>query len=209
MGNMITAGHHSVIDPFFQWLTRTLLHRKFHEVQIASDFRDSGTAVLLIANHVGWWDGFWMLFLNQRVTRRRFFFMMHEAQLRKHRYFRHTGGFSVQPGSAEIRQSLHYAMTLLSDSRNLVLLFPQGKIHSAYQNNLHFERGAQYLADHIDCDTQVLFAASFTDYFSHPRPSLYIYTQTQPASNVQKGRLEEAYNLFYRKTLSHHQTLVS
>lgn len=206
---MITAGHNGVIDPFFQWFTRTLVNRKFHAVHIASDFRDTGRAVLLIANHVGWWDGFWMLYLNQKVTKRQFFFMMHEAQLKKHRYFRNTGGFSVQPGSAGVRQTLHYALNLLKEPRNLVLLFPQGKIHSAYQSEVHFERGAQYLADHIDGNTQVLFAANFTDYFSHARPSLYIYTQMQPAENLQKGQLEEAYNRFYRKTLNHHQTLVS
>lgn len=206
---MITANHHGVIDPFFQWYTRTLLNRKFHAVHINADFVDRDRAVLLIANHVGWWDGFWMLYLNQKITKRKFYFMMQEAQLRKHRYFRHTGGFSVRPGSAGVRETLNYALTLLKEPRNLVLLFPQGKIHSTYQREIEFERGAQFLTDRIDGETQVLFAATFTDYFSHPRPSLFIYTQTQPAAKVQKGQLEEAYNRFYQKSLSNHQTLVS
>ncbi len=206
---MITANHHGVIDPFFQWLTRILLNRKFQAVHIASDFQDNGRAVLMIANHVGWWDGFWMLYLNQRVTKRQFYFMMHEAQLKKHRYFCQIGGFSVHPGSAEVKQTLLYTLTLLNEPRNLVLLFPQGKIHSAYHSDIRFERGAQKIIDSIDGDTQVLFAANFTDYFSHARPSLYIYTQTQSASHLQKGQLEESYRTFYHQKLNHHNTLVS
>ena len=206
---MITANHHGVIDPFFQWYTRSRLNRKFHAVHIDADFVDTGRAVLLIANHVGWWDGFWMLYLNQRVTKRQFYFMMHEAQLKKHRYFCQIGGFSVHPGSAEVKQTLLYTLTLLNEPRNLVLLFPQGKIHSAYHSDIRFERGAQKIIDSIDGDTQVLFAANFTDYFSHARPSLYIYTQTQSASHLQKGQLEESYRTFYHQKLNHHNTLVS
>ena len=206
---MITANHHWVIAPFFQWFTRTLLKRKFHAVHIASDFRDNGRAVLLIANHVGWWDGFWMLYLNQRVTKRKFYFMMHEAQLKKHLYFRNTGGFSVQPGSGDVKHTLRYTLSLLKEPRNIVLLFPQGKIHSAYHSDIRFERGAQKIIDCIDGDTQVLFAANFTDYFSHPRASLHIYTQTQPASRLQKGALEESYRTFYHQKLNLHNTRVS
>ena len=129
---MIKAKHHIVIYPLFKGLIHLLLKRNFRSIHIESDFENNGKAVLLIANHISWWDGFWMEYLNQKITHRRFHFMMLEDQLKKHWYFRYTGGYSVKRKSKEIVKSIEYTNELLSNPKNIILMFPQGKIHSSH-----------------------------------------------------------------------------
>lgn len=117
---MIRAKHHNVMYPFFKWLTRFLLKRNFHALQIEGPFHDNGRSVLVVANHISWWDGFWVEYLNQKIIHRRFHFMMLEEQLKKHWYFQYTGGFSVNRNSREIVESIDYAVELLNKDDNLV-----------------------------------------------------------------------------------------
>ena len=65
---MLTANHHRFIYPFFQYYTEYLLKRPFHSVNICGDFEVRGLPVLLIANHIGWWDGVWALLLMLKVV---------------------------------------------------------------------------------------------------------------------------------------------
>ena len=60
---MLRSKHHFFIYPFFQHYTRWLLKRHFRAVTIEGSFADQGKPVLLIGNHIGWWDGFWAMYL--------------------------------------------------------------------------------------------------------------------------------------------------
>ena len=93
---MIHAKHHPVIYPIFRGLTRFLLHRHFNNINIEGKIKNSNKAILLIANHISWWDGFWMMQLNLKQGHHKFHFMMLEEQLKKHWYFKYTGGFSIK-----------------------------------------------------------------------------------------------------------------
>jgi len=55
---MIKAKHHPVIYPIFKWLSRFLIKRNFNTVQIETDYIENDCPVLLVANHISWWDGF-------------------------------------------------------------------------------------------------------------------------------------------------------
>jgi len=206
---MIRAKHHNVLYPFFKWLTRFLLKRNFHALQIEGAFHDNGRSVLVVANHISWWDGFWMEYLNQKIIHRRFHFMMLEEQLKKHWYFQYTGGFSVNRNSREIVESIDYAVDLLNKDDNLVLMFPQGRIHSAHDHAIQFEQGIQHIVKKCADDTQVVFVASFTDYFSNAKPGVFIYTETWSAASLKERNLKEEYQLFFSSALSHHHTKVS
>jgi 1-acyl-sn-glycerol-3-phosphate acyltransferase len=206
---MIVAKHHSVIYPFFKWFTRRLLKRNFHSIQIESDFEDKAQPVLVLANHISWWDGFWVEYLNQQTIHRRFHFMMLEEQLKKHWYFRYTGGYSVRPKSREMVKSIEYTIGLLKNPANIILLFPQGKIHSAFNDSIHFESGIQQIIHKTDPDFQVLFVANFTDYLSDVKPNLFIYAKAVRSSKLKNGNVEEEYNQFYLQVLNHHKTKIS
>jgi 1-acyl-sn-glycerol-3-phosphate acyltransferase len=192
---MIKTKH--TIYPIFKCLTRFLIKRYFHTVYLDGDFDDQGKPILVIANHASWWDGFWIEYLNQQRLHRTLHFMMLEEQLRKHWYFQYTGGYSVRKRSRDLLQSLDYTMDLLQHKDNVVLVFPEGEIHSAYIDQVHFQNGIQHIVNRCQDDVQLLFVANLTDYFSEIKPSLFIYFRTYRVGDLKNKSLETAYNLFF------------
>ncbi|PVX49218.1 acyltransferase-like protein [Balneicella halophila] len=199
---MIKAKHHKVIYPLFQWLSRFLINRHFNDVHINGEFADNGKPVLIIANHVSWWDGFWIMLLNLKIIKRKFHFMMLEEQLKKHWYFRYTGGYSVKKNSRSILNSISYSIELLKQTNNLVLMFPQGEIHSIYNDAVIFENGVERIIKNAAANTQIVFVTNLIDYFSDSKPNLYIYFKSFFAQDFQKTTLEKEYNTFYKQSLN-------
>jgi 1-acyl-sn-glycerol-3-phosphate acyltransferase len=206
---MIRAKHHIVIYPLFKWLTGFLLRRNFNSIHIEGSYHDNKNPILLIANHISWWDGFWIMYLNLKILHRKFHFMMLEQQLKKHWYFQYSGAYSVKKKSRSIIQSLRYTNKLLQDSRNMVFLFPQGKIHSLYNNSIKFEKGVQKIIDHTMDEVQIVYVANLIDYFSHSKPNLFIYMKAYLAKDL-KGNLAEAkYKRFFDGVLCQHKIKTS
>jgi len=196
------ANHHPVIYPLFKWLTRFILKRHFSTISFDVDFTDNGQAVLVVANHVSWWDGFWVECLNQQVIKRRLHFMMQEQQLRRHWYFQHAGGYPVLKGSRQAVESIAYTVELLQSPGNMTLMFPQGTIGSAYSDTFRFEGGIDRVVKRCDDKVQVLMVANLTDYFSNPKPYLFIYAKGYTAAQLKDANLEQEYNSFYSAVLS-------
>lgn len=197
---MLKSRHHFIVYPFFQHYTRYLLRTRYHTVSIENHFADNGNAVLLIGNHVGWWDGFWAMYLNLKVLKRKFHFMMLEAQLMRYRFFNYTGAFSVNKGSRSVVESIRYASDLLNDSKNMLLMYPQGRLHSMYEHHFQFEKGIERMLKNRDRKVQVVFSANLVDCFTEPKPSLSIYTENYEGAFTVEA-LEYAYNYFYARCL--------
>jgi len=202
---MIKAKHHPVIYPIFKWLSRFLIKRNFNTVQIETDYIENDCPVLLVANHISWWDGFWMEYLNQKILHRKFHVMMLEEQLTKRRYFRYAGSYSIKKNSREVKESIDYTIDLIKNRENMVLMFPQGRIYSAYNYTIHFEKGIQQILKKCRDDLQVVFTANFTEFFSDAKPTLYIYTYTRSAAYLKNKDLETEYTRFYNRTLDKHK----
>lgn len=197
---MLKSRHHFIVYPFFQHYTRYLLRTRYHTVSIENHFADNGNAVLLIGNHVGWWDGFWAMYLNLKVLKRKFHFMMLEAQLMRYRFFNYTGAFSVDKGSRSVVESIRYASDLLNDSKNMLLMYPQGRLHSMYEHHFQFEKGIERMLKNRERKVQVVFSANLVDCFTEPKPSLSIYTENYEGAFTVEA-LEHAYNDFYTRCL--------
>lgn len=206
---MIKAKHHIVIYPLFKRLTGFLLKRNFKSIKIEGTFNDNGKPILVIANHISWWDGFWLMHLNLEILHRKFHFMMLEEQLRKHWYFQHTGAYSVKKNSRSILESLEYTSELLQYSQNMVFMFPQGKINSLYNNSIHFENGVQRLIEQSERNLQVIFVANLLDYFSDSKPNLFMYIKSYLAEDLKENSTETEYNRFYNKVLKHQKSITS
>ncbi len=198
---MIKAKHHFFIYPFFQYYTLYLLRKKFHSVRVIGEFFDENKPILLIANHVSWWDGFWAMFLNLNRLKRKFYFMMQENQLLKFRFFNKTGAFSVNKNSREIIQSINYASVILEDKRNMLLIYPQGKIQSIYEHKFNFEKGIERILKEKNGKVQLVFSVNLIDYFSQPKPSLYIYIETY-SGQFTRNNIEFSYNEFYQNCVN-------
>lgn len=198
---MLRSKHHFFIYPFFQHYTRWLLKRHFHRVMIDGTYANQGKPVLLIGNHIGWWDGFWAMYLKLEVVKRKFHFMMQEDQLLRFRFFNYTGAFSVNRKSREVVGSLQYAASLLHDPANMLLIYPQGPLQSLYCMNFRFEKGIERILQGREGELQLLMSVNMIDYLAHPKPSLYIYLRDYEGS-FRRNEVEEAYNRFYAECLT-------
>lgn len=190
----------------FKILTRILIKINFRDVFIEGDYISNHKPLLVLANHISWWDGFFIMFLNLKLLKLKFHFMMLEEQLKKHWYFQYSGGFSIKKKSHSILETIDYAAKLLSSNENMVLLFPQGKINSIYKTYIKFERGIEYILKKSPDNVDILFVVNLIDYFSHARPSLYMFIKTIKITYKEVTLLEKEYNKFYTEVIYKHIT---
>ena len=198
---LIKARHHKFFYPFFKYYAAWAIRRHFGRIEITGEFKDRNLPVLLIVNHFSWWDGIFAMYLNVNVIKRKFHFMMLEKQIRKFSYPNRVGGYSVQKGSRSILESLKYTSELLENHKNMVLLFPQGKIETIYTTSFKFESGVERILASTVGQVQILFAANLINYFSDPKPGLYIYIAEFVGDRFDSLSLQEAYNLFYADSI--------
>ncbi|WP_129594011.1 lysophospholipid acyltransferase family protein [Seramator thermalis] len=203
---MLEAKHHFFFYPFFQHYSSWKIGRNFHEVKVIGAFEDQQLPILLLANHVSWWDGFWIMNLDVKLLKRKFHFMMLEEQLRKHWYFRLSGGYSVRKNSKSVIESLQYTADLLQDSQHMVLMFPQGKITSLYQYSVDFEKGLERVLQKCKNPIQIVFLVNLTEYFVNPKPTLFMHIQSYEGENDFTA-VQTAYNAFYHSVLMYHQQI--
>lgn len=196
---ILKASHHPFIYSFFSYYAIWKIKRNFHDVTISGKFSDKNLPVLLVSNHISWWDGFWAMYLNLKLFHRKFYFMMLEEQLKKHIFFNKTGGFSIKKGTKSIIETLDYTAELLADPKNLVLIFPTGKIESMHKHEHIFEKGIEHILRKVTNEIQILMLVNLVDYFSHPRPELFMYIKEYKGSDFSSGTLQEEYNRFYRE----------
>lgn len=173
------------------------LNKAFRSVKIVGDETDNKLPVLMIANHFSWWDGFIQYRLNRKLFGRRFHVMMLEEQLQQNMILNKGGAFSIHKNSRRIIDSLNYSLEILGDHKNLLLLFPQGKIESMHTGRYRFEKGLSYLLKHLRNDIQIIFNVNLVDYFSEKTPSLNVYYKNY-APNRQLGldQIEEDFNRY-------------
>ena len=201
---MIQAQHHRLFYPFLVWYSQRIVTKNFARVQINHTVALQNTSLLVIANHTSWWDGFWIHELVTRVFKRKFFFMMLEDQLRKSRFLKYFGGFSIKKNSRSIIESLTYSAQLLQNPANAVLIFPQGRLESLYTQDFIFDKGVEVILKKTE-STQIVFVVNLIEYLSHSKPTLYVYTSVYGYSDTSVTALQYAYTEFYKSCIINHQ----
>ena len=196
---MIKARHTSWFQSVFGIYLSWAYRRNFRSMEIIGDVKDKGMPILAIANHMSWWDGFWILSMNNKLFRRRFHVMMLEEQLRKNLFLSRLGAFSIKRKSKSASQSIRYAANLLSNKNNFFLIFPQGEIQSQHLFPFVFEKGWGRILLQKDNPIQVLMIANIVDYQSFRKPILrqYLYSP-EKTSGFTCDELEAQYNAFYK-----------
>lgn len=172
---IIKARHHWFYYPFFKWYSRRMPKKDFSQVGLHHQLVDRGLPILMLGNHTSWWDGFLAQYINLELFNRKLHIMMLEDQLEKRMFLNKTGAYSIRKGSRSAIESLHYTSGLLSDPGNLVILFPQGKIHSIMDHPVTFESGWYRIFRDLDQPIQVVFYITLFDFFSSRKPELHIY----------------------------------
>ncbi|MDD3011576.1 MAG: lysophospholipid acyltransferase family protein [Bacteroidales bacterium] len=206
---MIEASPNRHVIRVFVHYIGHILKKNFHTIHLDTDHDSplSGPA-MLIGNHVGWWDGFYAFYLNTQYFKKNFFIMMLEEELQKHRIFQKVGAFSIKKGTRSMLESLNYAKNLLTKHNNLLVFFPQGKLHSLYCTDIRFEKGITRIIDEKRSDS-VFFFASFVDYLENKKPTLFLAVRNAAQyKTTPETTFEEAYQKFYAAFLHQQQNLI-
>lgn len=130
---MLEAKKNFLFEKIFIRYNRGLLTRRFASVNVSGleflENRNPEIPLIVCANHSSWWDGLVVLEL---LSNFKFdnYVMMEEKQLRKLRFFRRLGAFSVNRSNfRDALKSINYSVKILSEKKNrTVLIFPQGAI---------------------------------------------------------------------------------
>lgn len=197
---MIKARHNPLVYQFFKRYAKGSIRSHFHDVVIRGEVDVKQYPVLVLSNHISWWDGFWALYLNMEVLKKKFHFMMDQEQLQKRWLFSHAGGYSIDAGSKSLFESLKYTADLLTKSDNMVLIYPQAKLYSAHTDDVQFKRGLSLIpiGDKLTC--KVVMLVQLTDYFENKRPTLSMYIEEADLTGKEPLKTMEAqYNAFYKK----------
>lgn len=205
---MIAARHSPWFKRIFSLYLSLAFKRSFRRIETKGTFHDQKIPMLVIANHISWWDGFWIFHLNQKLLRRKLYVMMLEEQLRQNRFLTKLGAFSIRKNSRDMVESLQYASRVLENPQSFLLLYPQGEIHSQYDTPLNFQKGWGRILTRVKHPIQVLMVVHMLDYFSDPKPTLrqYIFSPEQ-TEDFSCDQLESLYNEFYQQCLQQQKAL--
>ena len=125
---------------FRPWMSRRM------DVRVAGLPSDlpNDRPLLVVANHVSWWDGFLVREVQRRVRPNApLYTVMLQQELDKRWFFRPMGGLGLTPGSlTSVRQLIRQLADLRGRQPNAVVsFFPQGKIWPSFRRPLEFEPG--------------------------------------------------------------------
>lgn len=191
---------------FFRKFVPLRLKRTFDSINIQSNYSYSDKPVLLIANHTSWWDGWFAFYISYFELRKKFYFMMLERELNKRKILFKIGGFAVSADKSKAISSLRYVSSLLKVRNNLVLIYPQGKLHSQLTSKFSFQKGVDLLTDNMlsEHEYDIVMMYSVIEHFQNPKPSVYIYIQKFEGVG---SPLEDVYQNFASECIHKHQAI--
>ena len=195
--HMLKPKNNYFIKRFFDVYIGWIIRRHFHQVEFNRPGFDADRAILLIANHFSWWDGFLLYYVNKAVFKKKFHIMVLEESIRKMGFLRYIGSFSIAKGSRQIFESLDYAAGLLHHPGNMVVIFPQGKLYSNFVDIIAFQKGVQRIAGGGGVGFQYVFAASFIEGFEQKKPGVHIYLNVLSINDTQPNDVPAAYQQHY------------
>ncbi|WP_158828880.1 1-acyl-sn-glycerol-3-phosphate acyltransferase [Mucilaginibacter lacusdianchii] len=196
---MIRPKENKFIHWFFHHYIRLIISRNFYTFQFNNIQINPNKSVLLLANHFGWWDGFLLYWLNYKLLKKKFHIMILEDTVRDVFFLKYMGAFSITKSSRGMIESLDYAAELLKDPKNLVLIFPQGKLYSNFSDEVVFENGLVKVIKQAAGKFEYVFAATFIEYFQHKKPGINVYVQSSNADSTSVDDIQQLYQQHYQQ----------
>ncbi|MFO7932924.1 MAG: 1-acyl-sn-glycerol-3-phosphate acyltransferase [Bacteroidales bacterium] len=204
---IIKARHHWFYYPFFKLYSRWMPRKDFSRVTLHHSLEDKKLPVLMIGNHISWWDGFLAQYINLELFHRKLHIMMLEEQLEKRMFLNKTGAYSIKKGDRSALESIRYTAEILDNPRNLVILYPQGKIHSILDLPVRFETGWYRLFRYLERPIQVVFYVALFDFFASRKPQLHMYLYDYPYRGKSMEEMNRDFNERIRESIEHQKAL--
>lgn len=148
---MIPARKRRWFRAWFAGRVRAMLRGSFQSVRVCGleRLRTAVQAgpVLVVSNHVSWWDPLVALYLTEVLAPCDSYALMDAANLRRLPFFALIGGFGVDLTSpSDGAASMRYAVKLLKNKSSLVWVFPQGRERPPTVRPLGFRPGSAEIA---------------------------------------------------------------
>ncbi len=195
---MIKPKKNSFIFAFFSWYIGHIIKKDFSSFNFNKVDFDTPKSILLLANHFSWWDGFLMFYLNKLYFKKEFHVMILEETAKKQWFMKNLGAFSVQKNSRSIFESLDFAASLLNNPKNLVLIFPQGRLHQANVKEIIFESGLKRILNKASNNFQFIFSVTFIRYFDKRKPAVKTHLLNwQNSETASLKNIQQAFNTHY------------
>lgn len=190
----IPAQESPLFTALFSRFTRWLFRFRFQQVWIHQEYRpEPGSSTLYYLNHSSWWDGLIPLLLNRYLFLQQGRAMMEEKQMRRYRFFKWLGTFSINPDHRiHTLRSLRYAAKTLQRDNSALYLYPEGKILPFSDDKPDFQRGLVWLCRQCpDVDTVPVGIYIHTMRFSRPELHIWIGKQAGAMPGLSEQELQE------------------
>ncbi|GGI28865.1 1-acyl-sn-glycerol-3-phosphate acyltransferase [Pedobacter mendelii] len=188
----------TIIYKFFSWYIHFIINKDFAAFKFDSLDVKPNSSVLILANHFSWWDGFLIFYINKKVFNKKFHVLVNAENYKKVSFLKYLGAFAAENSGKDVLETLNYAGKLLDSADNLVLVFPQGKLFSNHLKSINFEKGVMQMINSSQKKINIVFAATFIDFFAKRKSSAYTYLQNwETEEYISLQVLKSAYNKHY------------
>jgi hypothetical protein len=192
----------NLIFNFFSWYIQFIIKKDFAAFNYDGVETKSNSSVLVLANHFSWWDGFFLFYINKKVFKKQFHVLVNAENYNKVGFLKYLGAFAAENKGKDVLETLSYAGKLLDVQENFVFLFPLVNFYSNHLKSISFEKGVMQMINASQKKINIIFAATFIDYFAKRKPTAYTYLQHwENEEYVSLQLLKSAYNKHYDQSV--------
>ena len=149
-----------------------------YDLSLTSSQLNKNLPTVFIANHISWWDGFFIILLRRRLVGRSLHHsVMLQSELVKFPFLKKIGCLGISPGKKESIISIFFQIkSFFEKSTNVSLAyFPQGEITPLMDRPLRFKKGIERLLETLP-ECQVIPVALHIEPLRYPKPTAFIKT---------------------------------
>lgn len=177
---MIEAKKNKAFEYLFAAYNRHILKKHFYRIHLSGEdnFRErrKNLPTIIYSNHSNWWDGLVCFYLSYDHWKEDAYMMMDINQMRKYKFFRMIGAFSVNRESAfESFETIKYSHELLKNPERVLWIFPQGEMLPQDVRPLKFQRGTAKIAQ-MAGGANIIPAVISYEYLKEQRAEIFIKT---------------------------------
>lgn len=177
----MTPRHNNTVRWFWDRYLDIRYRRAFTSIHfnLSSADRDAlhpELPVILVPNHISWWDGFFCFDVQRRLRPGSgIYSLMLDTELQKFPILRQVGCFGIQPGNAaSVRRAFMQFRDLAAvNPYRTLTYFPQGQISPMRQRPLGFLRGIELLVRMIG-RVQCVPLALHIEPMNAAKPSVFV-----------------------------------
>lgn len=172
---MIKAEHSNIARLIFNPYINRIIKKSFSNFYLVNLYPSvsSESSLIVTPNHISWWDGFFIDFVNRKKINRKMYLMMLESSLKKYWFFKKVGAYSIDPDNPRsIVETVKYTNEILNDTKNFVVTYPQGKIEPFEKRPIDIKEGLKLLIKNSSDKKFVLPVGFKIQFYNEKNPAV-------------------------------------